>query len=165
MKYHNFINTFHGEEISEYGKENGRVDYATFSRTFDAVLSNDILRVYPEAWEQENGPNVYEIESELQNEIDELEYELGNAEENGEDELAETIRDQIEDRMNQINDLDYEYEIFQYFIVDSLGAELIKEYTDDPLFYNSELNMYVWGITHCGTRWDYVLTKIPCEKK
>lgn len=55
---------------------------------------------------------------------------------------------------------DSESEIFQYFIVSDVGAELILEYTDDPLYYNDELNLYVWGITHLGTAWDYVLTDI-----
>lgn len=59
---------------------------------------------------------------------------------------------------NQINGDDEE--INQYFIVDDKGAEIIQEYTNDPLFYNEELNMYVWGITHCGKSWDYVLTDI-----
>lgn len=51
-------------------------------------------------------------------------------------------------------------EIYQYFIVDDNGACIIQEYTDDPLFYNEELDLYVWGVTHCGTSWDYVLTDI-----
>lgn len=54
----------------------------------------------------------------------------------------------------------YEPEIFQYFIISDAGAEIIKEYTDDPLFYNEELDMYVWGITHYGTAWTHVLTDI-----
>lgn len=54
----------------------------------------------------------------------------------------------------------YEPEIFQYFIISDAGAEIIKEYTDDPLFYNEELDMYVWGVTHYGTAWTHVLTDI-----
>lgn len=53
-------------------------------------------------------------------------------------------------------------DIYQYFIVDDNGANCIQDYTNDPLFYNEELNLYVWGIdlTHYGTSWDYVLTDI-----
>ena len=54
-------------------------------------------------------------------------------------------------------------EIFQYYIVSDNGAEIIKEFTDDPLFYNEMLDMYVWGITHYGTSWDYVLTSTELE--
>ena len=32
--------------------------------------------------------------------------------------------------------------------------------TDEILFYNETLDMYVWGVTHCGTSWNYVLTDI-----
>ena len=54
-------------------------------------------------------------------------------------------------------------EVFQWFIVSDNGAQMIKDYTDEILFYNEELDIYLWGITHCGTSWDYVLTDIPCN--
>ena len=60
---------------------------------------------------------------------------------------------------NQISGNDDD-DIFQYFIVDDEGAKIIQEYTDDPLFYNEELDMYVWGITHYGTSWSLVLTDV-----
>ena len=34
---------FYGNEISEYGQENGFVDYGTLAKAFDAVLNNDII--------------------------------------------------------------------------------------------------------------------------
>lgn len=34
---------FCGNEISDYGKQNGFVDYATLAKSFDAVMCNDIL--------------------------------------------------------------------------------------------------------------------------
>lgn len=34
---------YYGNPISEYGLENGYVDYATLSKCFDAVLNNDIM--------------------------------------------------------------------------------------------------------------------------
>ena len=59
---------------------------------------------------------------------------------------------------------EYEYpEIYQYFIVDDQAAEMIKDYTNDPLFYCETLDLYIYGITHYGTSWDYVLTDIPCN--
>lgn len=54
-------------------------------------------------------------------------------------------------------------EIFQYYIIDDNGAEIIKEFTDDPLFYIEELDLYVWGVTHWGTSWDYVMTDVELE--
>ena len=71
----------------------------------------------------------------------------------------------MNDRINELqNQQDYPPEVFQWFIVGENGADIIKEYTDDPLYYNEELDMYLWGITHFGTAWSYVLTdvKINC---
>lgn len=34
---------YYGNAISDYGMENGYVDYATLSKCFDAVLNNDIM--------------------------------------------------------------------------------------------------------------------------
>lgn len=53
-------------------------------------------------------------------------------------------------------------EIYQYFIVDGQGAEILKE-INEIVFYNDALDMYVWGVTHWGTSWDYVLTDIRCN--
>ena len=57
---------------------------------------------------------------------------------------------------------DIESEIFQYYIVEYQGAEMLKE-LGEIVFYNEELNMFVWGVTHFGTSWDYVLTDVPCH--
>ena len=53
-------------------------------------------------------------------------------------------------------------EIFQYFIVSDNGAEILQE-AEEIVFYNETLDMYVWGVTHWGTSWDYVLTDIRCN--
>lgn len=115
-----YSSTFYGNEASDYAKENGYLDYATFAKAFDAVMNNDIIsKTYDIGyWEQENG-----------------------------------FLDNSEEEESQL-------EIFQYFIVSNNGAEIIKQYTNDPLFYNEELDMYVWGVTHCGTSWNHVLTDI-----
>lgn len=57
----------------------------------------------------------------------------------------------------------YEKEIFQEIIVDNNGANILKDYTDEILYYNDELDMYVWCITHFGTAWSHVLTDIPIK--
>ena len=115
---------FCGNEISEYGRQNGRVDYATLAKSFDAVLANGIIeKTYDIGyWELENGTD-YDEED------------------------------------------DYYYDIFQYFIISGSGAQILEDYTDEIVYYNEELDMYVWGVTHWGTSWDYVLTDIKCEKE
>lgn len=52
------------------------------------------------------------------------------------------------------------YEVYQYYIISDSGAKFLEENTDEIVYYHEELDMYVWGITHFGTSWDYVLTDI-----
>lgn len=48
--------------------------------------------------------------------------------------------------------------VFQYYIITESGYDFLNEYTDEIVYYNNDLDMYVWGITHFGTSWDYVLS-------
>lgn len=111
-------NRVYGVKVSDYGLENGYLDYHTLSKIVgDAVLNNDIfMHVGYENWTLENG----------------LE----------EDEDG------------------YFQEVYQYYIITDFGAQFLCEYTDELVYYNEQLDMYLWGITHFGTSWDYVLTDI-----
>ena len=114
---------FCGNEISAYGQENNRLDYATFAKAFDAVLNNNIFSMgwgIGNGWELVNGSD-YDEETEEYNEV------------------------------------------FQWFIVSDSGAQMIQDYTDEILYYHEELDIYLWGITHFGTSWNYVLMDIPCN--
>lgn len=53
-------------------------------------------------------------------------------------------------------------EIFQWYIVDDEGAKIL-EWAGEIVFYNQELDMYIWGVTHYGTAWSHVLTNIKCN--
>lgn len=107
--------TFYGEPVSDYGIEQGFVDYATFAKCFDGVICNDIVKLF----------HLFDFERVDKN---------------------ETACDD---------------EIFQWCIVDDRGANLLQQWLpDEILFYCRELDMNLWGITHYGTRWDYVLTPI-----
>lgn len=117
---------FCGNEISNYGKEHGFLDYGTFSRAFDHVLNNSIFELgqgIGYGWELVNGLD--------------FDYE--------EEEIIE------------------EPEVFQWYIVSDSGAQIIQDYTNEILYYHDELDIYLWGVTHWGTGWDYVLTDIPCN--
>lgn len=167
--------TFCGNEASDYAKEQGYLDYATFAKAFDAVLNNSIMENTCEIgfWEQENGiiDNTEEVEA-LKEEITDIENRLDFL---TDEEIEETqmLQEEIDSIQEQIEELDeeqgrsYNQEIFQYYIVSDQGAEMIKQYTEDPLFYNETLDMYVWGITHYGTAWGYVLTdvKLNCKEE
>ena len=112
---------FYGNKISDYGLEQGYVDYHTLAKAFDAVLNNNIYAMTQDVgyWELESGSDYDEEE-------------------------------------------DSYAEIFQYYIVDDYGAEILKE-AGEIVYYNEELDMYLWGVTHWGTSWDCVLTDIKLE--
>ena len=113
---------FEGNKISEYGLQNGYVDYRTLAKALDAVLNNNIISNTQDIgyWEEVNGS----------------EYDEEND--------------------------DY-IEVYQYFIISDYGAKILQEMTDEIVWYNEDLDMYVWGVTHWGTSWDYVLTDIKCN--
>ena len=184
-----FKDYFCGNRISDYGREHGRVDYATLAKAFDAVLNNQIISVTGwENWEQENGyiDNSEEIE-ELTEKIEALEDERADLEDilyrydNGKDcgiplsQIAATrerfdkvtseIYELEQERDNFETEQDEQPEIFQYFIISGNGAQILEDYTNEIVFYNNDLDMYVWGVCHWGTSWDYVLTDIRCEKE
>lgn len=50
--------------------------------------------------------------------------------------------------------------VFQDYIITEQGAQLLEHLTDELVFYNEKLDLYIWGITHFGTGWDYVLTSV-----
>lgn len=153
---------FCGNKISEYGIKNGYLDYRTLSQAFEAVLVNDITKLFfadiNGEWNEVEQVNGYVDNSE---QIEALQEQIEALEED------ENAAEQIEDLKNQIRDLEYEQEeqqdIYQYYIVSGYGAELLQEYTNDPVFYLPVLDCYVWGVTHWGTSWDYVLTNVRLE--
>lgn len=166
---------FYGNEISEYGQEHGYVDYRTLAKAFDAVLNNDIIQKTMDIgyWEQESGfvDNTEKIE-EINEQIDSIMYDISemiDADESFEDseehlamvskmeELQEKVDELEEEQENSLDE-----ECFQYYIVSDNGAEILKE-CNEIVYYNEELDMYVWGVTHWGTSWDYVLTDIKCN--
>lgn len=160
---------FYGNEASEYAKEQGYLDYATLAKAFDAVMSNDIISNTNNIigyWEQENGfiDNSEEIE-ELEEKISDLECEQPSILDNSEKYLE--IQNKIDELQERIDELknETEPEIFQHFIISEQGANILKEWTDEIVYYNETLDIYVWGVTHLGTGWDYVLTDIQLNCK
>ena len=50
----------------------------------------------------------------------------------------------------------YYYDIFQYYILNDGDAERLKEHTNEIIYYNEKLDMYLLGVTHWGTSWTCV---------
>lgn len=152
---------YYGNAISEYGLENGRVDYAALSNCFGLVLNNNIMQLTYDIgyWEQVSGiiDNTDEIE-ELEEKRDELE-------EQNESSPSQIIENEINEINDKIEDLEREQddqEVYQWFIVDDWGGRLLTK-INEIVYYNEKLDMYLWGVTHYGTSWDYVLTSIKID--
>lgn len=153
---------YYGNAISEYGMQNGYVDYATLAKCFDAVLNNDIMSLTYDIgyWDQVSGiiDNTDEIE-ELEEKRDELEEENENSPSQILENEINEINEQIEDLEREQNDYQY---VFQWYIVDDWGARLLQN-INEIVYYNETLDMYLWGVTHYGTSWSYVLTNIAID--
>lgn len=163
---------FYGNRISDYGLEHGYIDYRTLAKAFDAVMNNSIMENTYDIgyWEQISGfiDNSDEIQ-ELNDKIGEFQFdieELENSDDESKEEKIEELENKIEELEEEVEELENEQnsptEIFQYFIVDDNGAELLSE-INEIVFFNEHLDMNVWGVTHWGTSWDYVLTDIKLE--
>lgn len=63
------------------------------------------------------------------------------------------------DPLDGIEDEEKYEEVFQWYITNESGAQVLRE-CGEVVCYNDELDMFVWGVTHFGTAWDYVLTDI-----
>jgi hypothetical protein len=142
---------FYGNEISEYGVQHNRVDYRTLAKCFDAVLCNDITKLFF---------------STINNEYNEVEIDNGSEYYYINDEgdiLSSSEYEELEPEQQQLYDEQYE-DIYQYYIISSYGAEILERYTNEIVWYIPILDIYVWGVTHCGTAWDYVLTDIKIDE-
>ena len=101
----------YGVKVSEYGLENGYLDYQTLAQILgDCILNNTIRAETLEDWELVNS--------------------------------------------------DFDQEIYQDYIISENGYKFLVDHTDESVFYNERLDIYIWGITHYGTAWSHVLTDI-----
>ena len=157
---------FYGNKISDYGLENGYVDYRTLAKAFDAVLANDLMSQTEGVigwWEMESGGTDNSEEIELRQErIDELETKLLTTEDEEESAKIQNLIDEEEREISLLEEEQEPDEVFQWFIVDDNGARILKEF-NEIVYYNEKLDLYLWGVTHFGTSWDYVLTNIKIE--
>lgn len=139
-----YYDTFYGHKVSEYGLKNGRLDYATLSKCFDCVLCNNITELDEGLYD-----NI------ISGDLETFEDSEGN----------ELTREEAEEREEQGEEINRNWvDIFQFFIV-SDNAKYLLEEANEIVFYSEKLDCYIWGITHYGTSWDYVLTSIKLEER
>lgn len=121
------------EKLNDYEKENNRISFKTLVEKLftDMVMCNDIVKIF---------------HSSINGDYIEPQLEIGS---------------------DYDEEDDVYLDVYQYFIVDfsSWTYELMQKYSEQfgkefILYYIDELGMYILGVTHFGTSWDYVLTDI-----
>lgn len=163
---------FYGNQISEYGLQNGYIDFRTLAKCGDMVLCNDITKLFYSTINGEyNEPgqvNGYidnsEAIDELQEQIDDMLTEYRETDDSEKEKQLEQAIDELQEQIDELQrEQDEQQEIYQYYIISDNLAEILKDYTDEIVYYIPALDIYVWGITHYGTSWDYVLTNIKID--
>lgn len=64
------------------------------------------------------------------------------------------LANEIASRPLELINGDLDNEIFQYFIISD--PDFLLEHTDEVVFHDEELDLYIWGIDHFGTAWSGV---------
>lgn len=159
---------YYGNEISGYGVEHGFVDYRAFAKAFDAVLNNDIMNQLEAKgfyFELVGGlvDNSEEI-AELEEKIEELEDRAAELEEGEELEAIEAQIEELEDEKSELEDAEGypTTDVYQFYIVSDPAVKILEE-NNELVWYCEELDLYIWGVCHWGTAWDYVLTNIKID--
>lgn len=155
---------YYGNPVSDYGMEHNRVDYSTFAKAFNHVYCDfEALQAASNYDFEPVGGNDYYYEldgetytpEEMETKKEELEAHLQELEEM-EDASEEIVS--VENDLEELQEEKY-YDIFQYYIVPENAVEILEE-NNEIVLYSDTLNLYVWGVTHYGTAWSYVLTDI-----
>ena len=180
---------YYGAAVSEEGIKYGKVDYKAFASAFPHILNNEIVANVDDiepimgdpAHHEDSKGNVYKWDEweDRQIELDKLRAnclaELDKYEKLAEQTMDPTERrcfeakinaltKTIEDCTEDIFALDEEHpnEVFQWYIVPAQALDHLND-ADEIVWYSPTLNLYIWGVTHYGTAWEYVLTDIPCK--
>lgn len=64
------------------------------------------------------------------------------------------LANEIASRLLELINGDLNNEIFQYFIISD--PDFLLEHTDEVVFHDEKLDLYIWGIDHFGTAWSGV---------
>lgn len=126
----------YGVKVSSYGLSNGYLDYRALAGIVgDLILNNTLMTLEDFYWELVAGQDTYAYD------------EDGNECDLCSDECCDAAA----------------LDVYQTYIISEYGYKFLRDHTDEIVYYCEELDIYLWGITHYGTSWDYVLTSIELE--
>ncbi len=119
----------------ELDGEKVRCNYSQLFRDDDVLLlCNNIREVDDSIFDNVEGGELYWYEDEDGNELTE-----------------EEVEERGWENVNQID-----HDIYQYYLIDNMLAHSLMNHTDNIIMYSDKLDLYVLGVTHCGTSWSYV---------
>ena len=73
-----------------------------------------------------------------------------------EDDDGNTLTEEEADELGWENVNQIDHDIYQYYLIDDMLARSLINHTDNIVMYSDKLDLYVLGVTHCGTGWSYV---------
>lgn len=86
----------------------------------------------------------------------EEEQEILTAINNNDKETISLLNESISSYIDElITNFVYCNDIYQYYLIDAYDVELWAKYTNYPIYYDYEQDLYILGITHYGMSWDY----------
>lgn len=161
-----YYDTFCGHKVSDYALQYGRLDYGTLAKCFNAILCNNITTVDPYIFDNVISGDFetyyYDGEEITREEYEEKEEEIDNEIETLSMYDARAEIDKLEEEKDKLER--QEKDIFQWFIVSDNAVELLKE-CGELVLYSETLDIYIWGVDHWGTSWDYVLTSLKLKER
>ena len=154
-------------QIEQYKPDNLNLTEFIDAYRLDMILNNNIIS--NGEFELYNYNEMLEIEkeeyaSENEAEILEIYYTdyretSGGSLEDIKNLIDETKEEFINDHLEEIEENLYLNDIYQYFIIND--PDTWSKYTNYPIYYSDELDIYLLGITHYGTSWSFFFTDAP----
>ena len=116
--------------------QHNSVDYRCLARCFDAVLCNDIVKLFYSTIDGEySEPEQVNGYIDNSDAISELQDQLDAA-------LIPAHIDELQERIDELQrEQDEQCEYYQYYIISDNGARLLQDYTSESVFYLPALDI------------------------
>ena len=157
-------------DFNYYEKENNRVSLANYLNFYEIhmILNNSVFD--PCEFELYNYNQLIEIEKEeIKEEYkEEIIYNISEAIRESEiynlwDDIEEIKEDVLfeflQDKEEEIEERVFLIDVYQFYIINERDINFLMA-LGYPIYYNYDKDLYLLGVTHLGTGWDYVLTQI-----
>lgn len=150
--------SFYGHEIPQESIDRGYLDYATLTKAFNAVHNDclpTICGLHGPLY-QESGPDNCTFE------LAALKLQAKFLRERGEIQNADQLAEVYAKIAALDNACDSDPQRLYWYIISDDGVDILKD-ADEVVYYNEELEMFLWGIPYEEKTWIKTNTKIKIE--